>query len=106
MFVYSEPYDLTKVPGDLPGPWYTLLNSNGWIAVTFFILALIIWYQFRAWAFRRVTEWEKSGKPMPNPVVEADEETGSEVGDETEIKIPPSNTAKVMPEPQQPEPGA
>jgi len=109
--VYSEPYDLTMTPGDLPGPWYTLLNSYGWLAVIFFFIALFIWYRFRSWAFARVTEWEKSGKPMPSP---ADEESGmesasgvikeeeeKEVAKEVVVKmVPPTNKAKVAPEPE------
>mmetsp|Transcript_16976 Transcript_16976/g.34956 ORF Transcript_16976/g.34956 Transcript_16976/m.34956 type:complete len:928 (-) Transcript_16976:16-2799(-) len=66
MMTYSATYGLTNKPEDLPdGKWYNLLNMKGWASMLCFALSLVCWYLFRAWAFKQVDEYEKSGKPMP-----------------------------------------
>ncbi|GMH95389.1 hypothetical protein TrST_g10751 [Triparma strigata] len=80
---YSEPYTLTNTPDDLPGAWYTLLNGMGWLAMAFFFTAFFVWHQFKAWAYRRVDEWEKSGKPMPKVEEDGGEEEAGVVGGES-----------------------
>ena len=115
-FTYSSPYSLTNKPSDLPGGhWYNLLTVYGWISMLFFCLALLCWYFFRSWAYRQVTVYQKSGKPLPteesvmddpnhldhysgidlSPGGAAADDAGSSSADEVETgKVNLSNVAK------------